>query len=84
MVRFGSTVLSTAVVVSSVLTGRPVQAQDAFASVQCGADISKVLIGKVEPGGRVVLTESRHRDIGLAFEGSVTVSDRLRFSGWTM
>jgi hypothetical protein len=62
----------------------PARAQDAFASVRCGSDISRALIGKKSPRGPVAATERKHRDIGLKGEGASQISDTLFYIGWTL
>ena len=58
------------------------QARDSFDAIRCGADIPKLLIGKVMPAGTVVVTEARHKAIGLVDEGGEIVNDHLNETGW--
>jgi hypothetical protein len=57
-------------------------AADEFASVRCGADIAKALIGKHASTSRVVLIEARHKDLGLKDLGGYEASPRLFLSSW--
>ncbi len=65
-----------------ILPGGAASAQDAFDSVRCGNNIPMAIIGKIQPSGRVVAIESKHRDIGLKDEGSTEVSNDLYIIGW--
>lgn len=73
-----------AMIVSMIVIGRAAHAQDAFEGVRCNADIPKAIVGKVLENGRVVVTESKHRDIQLKAKGGSPISDTLFLSGWTM
>src|ERR1700754_2834 len=55
---------------------------DEFATLKCGADIPKALIGKKSSNGRVVDTENKYRSLGLKHTGSDETSDQLWSSGW--
>lgn len=69
---------------ASLTLSSPARAQDAFASVKCGSDIPRALIGKKSPRVPVAATERKHRDIGLNSEGASQVSDKLFYIGWTL
>lgn len=55
---------------------------DEFDGVNCGADIPKALVGKRSPNQRVVVTEQRHKNLGLEGLGSSEVSDHLWVISW--
>jgi hypothetical protein len=57
-------------------------AADEFDTVKCGSDIPKAMIGKHSPNDRVVVTEARHRDLGLKDIGGDEISDRLSGVLW--
>lgn len=56
--------------------------QDEFSGLTCGADIPKALIGKHFSNERVVVTEGRHKDLGLKDLGGDEISDRLFLGSW--
>src|SRR5262249_31382964 len=57
-------------------------ASDGFSKVRCGSDIPRALIGQTMTNERVVVTEKRHKDIGLADLGGTEISDRLFLISW--
>jgi hypothetical protein len=57
-------------------------ARDEFDGIKCGADIPKSLIGKRSPKERVVVYETRHKDLGLKDLGAEEISDRLALVSW--
>jgi len=57
-------------------------AQDGFEAVQCGSNIPAQLIGKHMSNERVVVTEARHKNLGLKDVGGEEVSDRLFLGFW--
>jgi hypothetical protein len=73
-----------AMIVFMIIVGRAAHAQDAFAGVRCNADIPKTIVGKVLENERVVVTESKHRDIQLKNTGGTEISNTLFLSGWAM
>jgi hypothetical protein len=80
---FGST--KTIVFLALLMfVGRAVFAQNAFDAVRCGMEIQKSIIGKAQPNERIIVTESRYRDIGLKNEGGMEISKTLFLSGWTI
>ncbi len=58
------------------------QAHDSFDAIRCGADIPKLLIGRVMSDGAVVDTEARYKAVGLVDEGGSIVNDHLNEIGW--
>ena len=58
------------------------QARDGFEAVQCNADIPNALIGKHMSSERVVVLESRHKDIRLKDLGAFGISDHLNVISW--
>jgi hypothetical protein len=73
--------LSAILIVFVFLCGKA-WAVDEFAGIKCGTDIPKALMGKRTSNERVVVTEARHKDIGLKDLGGDEVSDRLFLIGW--
>jgi len=67
-----------------LLFAGPAQARDVFDAIHCGADVPKLLIGRVlsSPTEPVVETEARHKAIGLVDEGGSIVNDHLNEIGW--
>ena len=59
-----------------------VWALDEFEGLKCGADISKILLGRRASNGRVAVTEERHKDLGLKNLGSTEISERLFLASW--
>ena len=59
-------------------------AVDQFEGIRCGADIPKALIGKRNSSERVVVTEGRHKDLGLKDLGGIEISDRLFLVSWEL
>jgi hypothetical protein len=57
-------------------------AKDAFEKVSCNADIAKALIGQREVNERIVVTEGRHKDLGLKDLGSIESSDNSTTISW--
>ena len=57
-------------------------ALDEFEGVKCGSDIPKALVGKHASNGRVMVTEDRHKDLGLKGLGGSEISDRLFLESW--
>jgi len=57
-------------------------AGDEFDGIKCGADIPKSLIGKRSPNQRVVVYETRHKDLGLKDLGAEEISDQLALVSW--
>lgn len=57
-------------------------AVDEFAGIQCGADISKSLVGKRDSNELVAALEKRHKDLGLKNLGGTEISDRLFLASW--
>jgi hypothetical protein len=74
----------TCLVLACLITAQTLPAQDAFGSVRCGEDVVKTLVGKREPTGRVVVTQSQYASINLKNEGGTIISDSLFLSGWSM
>lgn len=62
-------------------SGAPARA-DEFRNVKCGADIPKALIGQHSPNERIVVTESKHRALGLKHLGADQTSDQLSSISW--
>jgi hypothetical protein len=58
------------------------QARDAFDAIHCGADVPRLLIGKVMPDGVVVDIVARHKPLSLVDEGGAIVNDHLNEIGW--
>lgn len=71
-----------AIVVFCLLLLGKARAQDEFSGIRCGAEIPKALIGKKFRNERVVVTEARHKDLGLKDHGGQIVSDRLFLASW--
>jgi hypothetical protein len=59
-------------------------AQDAFEAVTCSSNIPKVLVGKKNSNGRVVVIEGRHKDLNLKNLGGIEISDRLFLESWSI
>lgn len=57
-------------------------AVDEFDAIKCGADIPKAMMGKNSPNERVVVSEARHRSLGLKDLGGIEISDRLFLISW--
>jgi hypothetical protein len=57
-------------------------AADGFDSVQCGSDVRETLLGRTMSNEKVVLTEERHKDLGLKDLGGTEISDRLFLVSW--
>lgn len=66
----------------SLLTFATAWAQDEFATIQCGADIPKALIGKHVSSGSAAATENRHKNLGLKNLGGDEISDLLFLASW--
>ena len=62
--------------------GRPDTHADEFSQVQCGADISKALVGQKVTSGSAVDIENRHKELGLKDLGGTEISDTLFASSW--
>jgi hypothetical protein len=79
-------VIGSLIVVLALFSQNAYSASDEFKDVTCGSDIPKAIIGKHSPNERVVVTEARHKDIGLEDEGADDVgendSDRLSTIYW--
>jgi hypothetical protein len=58
------------------------RAQDGFENLRCGSDISGALLGRQAKNERVVVIESRHKDLGLKDLGGTEISDRLFLISW--
>jgi hypothetical protein len=58
------------IVILALISQEAYSASDEFRDVTCGSDIPKAIIGKRSPNERVVVTEARHKDIGLEDEGA--------------
>ena len=57
-------------------------AGDGFESVRCGSDVRKAMIGRTTSNERVVVIETRHKDLGLKDLGAEEISDRLNLIFW--
>jgi len=57
-------------------------AADQFDAIQCGADISKAMVGKPWSNERVVVIEARHGNLGLKDLGGTEISDQLFLESW--
>jgi hypothetical protein len=55
---------------------------DGFASVRCGSDIRKALLGGNMSNERIVVLEERHKDLGLKDLGGQEISDGLFLASW--
>ena len=55
---------------------------DGFATVRCGFDVRKALLGRTMPNERVVVIEARHKALGLKDLGGTEISDRLFLISW--
>jgi hypothetical protein len=75
-------IFNTLFMILPLFCGSGAFALDGFSSVRCGSDIRRALIGKTMTNERVVLTENRHKDIGLADLGGTEISDRLFLISW--
>jgi len=62
--------------------GNTAYASNGFEKVQCGADISKALIGQRTSNERVVAIEARHKALGLKDLGVDIISDHLSSVNW--
>jgi len=71
-------------VAGTLLFAGQAQARDVFDAIHCGADIPRLLTGKVmsSPSEPVVQTEGRHKAIGLVDEGGSIVNDHLNEISW--
>jgi len=58
--------------------------QDAFSTVHCGADLTKVLVGGTLPDKPVAAIEAAHADIKLEDVGGSSIDDSLFLGGWQM
>ena len=58
------------------------QRGDLFATVRCGTDIPKALIGRFMSNERVALTEARHKDLSLKNLGGSEITERLFSTSW--
>jgi hypothetical protein len=72
----------SAILVVFLLLSAKAWAVDEFAGIKCSVDIPKALLGKQTSNERVVVTEARHKDIGLQDLGGDEISDRLFLIGW--
>ncbi|HXC56605.1 MAG TPA: hypothetical protein VNU97_15005 [Rhizomicrobium sp.] len=70
------------VVAGLLLFAGQAQARDAFDAIHCGADIPRLLTGKVMSDGTVVEAEARYKALSLLDEGGEIVNDRLNETGW--
>lgn len=59
-----------------------VYAADEFESVRCGSDIRKALLGRKMSDERVVVSEAKHKDIGLKHLGADIISDNSNLIFW--
>lgn len=58
------------------------RASDGFASVRCGSDIAKALIGRTMSNEPVVGIVARHKNLGLEDLGGTEISERLFLISW--
>lgn len=64
------------------LAGGQAASADVFTNVKCGADIPRALIGQRGPNERIVVTEGKHRSLGLKHLGADETSDQLSSINW--
>lgn len=55
-----------------------------FAGLQCGADIPKLLVGRTMPNERVVVIESRYKNLGLRDLGATELDAGSNAIWWVM
>jgi len=77
-----SRIISTVILVFAPFCWSASGEADGFDSVRCGSDIPKALLGRTMPNEKVVVTEERHKDIGLKDLGGTEISDRLFLISW--
>jgi hypothetical protein len=58
------------------------RSDDGFDSIHCGSDIAKALIGKHMSNDTIVVSEKKHKDLGLKHTGADEISDRLNTVSW--
>jgi hypothetical protein len=70
------------IVLFSVLFCLQGRAADEFDAIKCGADIPKAMVGKYSPNKRVVVTEARHKNLGIKDLGGTEISAQLFVVSW--
>jgi hypothetical protein len=70
------------IVLFSVLFCAQGRAADEFDAIKCDADIPKAMVGKHSSNTRVVVTEARHRNLGLKDLGGTEISAQLFVVSW--
>jgi hypothetical protein len=70
------------VLASIFLASGQIASADEFQKVKCGSDIPKAMIGQRSPNERIVITEKKHRSLGLKHLGADEISDRLSSINW--
>lgn len=57
-------------------------AADEFDTISCGREVPEAIIGKHSSNERVVITEARHKNLGLKDLGGIEISGRLFVISW--